>query len=165
MDANDVELLNELTRAVAAEQPASGPLRRLLRATGSRAVALWRLAGRELQLLGFEAVDDMPAEVRDGFAAATARLSLAQVQLGCVQAALTRQPTVATCREAHSGLVQSAGWISRFGAVQSLAIPILRHGDVSGVLAISTPYLFGVEDPAWQLVQRLSDGLADSLTA
>jgi hypothetical protein len=159
------ELRQAFAAGIAAGGSFSGPLRNLLAATGSRAVGLWRRDGRSLQALGFEGADDMPDEVRTGFAQGTARVPLDQTSLGIVKAALTERPAVATRTGGTTGLAGSAGWLERFDAAQSLAVPILRDGELSGVLAISTPYAFDERHGAWQLVVALAAELGAILNA
>ena len=48
----------------------------LLAATGARAVGWWRQVGEQLEQLSFQAVADMPEEVRVGFLAATGRVAM-----------------------------------------------------------------------------------------
>lgn len=114
----------------------------LLSSTGARAVGWWRRVGEELELLSFQAVADMPKEAQVGFMAATGRVAMSRVELGCVRAAAELRPVVAREDAAQRGLTGSASWLARFGAGQSLALPILRDGLAVGVLAIATADVF-----------------------
>jgi len=114
----------------------------LLSSTGARAVGWWRRVGEELEQLSFQAVADMPKEAQVGFMAATGRVAMSRVELGCVRAAAELRPVVAREDAAQRGLTGSASWLARFGAGQSLALPILRDGLAVGVLAIATADVF-----------------------
>lgn len=121
----------------------------LLSATGARAVGWWRRIGDELEQLSFLAVADMPQEVQLGFMAATGRVPLSRVDLGCVRAAAELRPVVAREDADQRGLSGSASWLERFGASQSLALPIVRSGNVIGVIAIATADTFDERSPVW----------------
>lgn len=122
----------------------------LLSATGARAVGWWWRVGEELELLSFQAVVDMPKEVRVGFAAATGRVAMSRIELGCVRAAAELQPVIAREDAAQRGLSGSASWLVRFEASQSLALPIVRDGLAIGVLAIATAEVFDEDSPIWR---------------
>ena len=127
----------------------------LLSVTGARAVGWWRRIGDELEQLSFRAVADMPEEVRSGFIAATGRVPLSRIELGCVRAAAELRPVVAREDAAQRGLAGSASWLARFGASQSLAVPITRNGEAVGVLAIATPDVFDEDSATWRLIAAI----------
>lgn len=135
----------------------------LLTATQSRAVGLWQVDGDVLVQLGFRAVDDMPAVVREEFAAGTLRVPLAETGLGIVKAVLTRAPAVAKLNPSETGLNASASWLARFGAVQSLAVPIRQDGATLGVLAVSTARTLAAGQREWTLMCDLAAALGDVL--
>ena len=132
----------------------------LLAATGARAVGWWRQVGEQLEQLSFRAVADMPEEVRVGFMAATGRVAMSHIELGCVRAAAELQPVVAREDAAQRGLTGSATWLARFGASQSLALPIIQDGLSVGVLAIATPDHFEEDSPIWRTMSAIVAGLA-----
>lgn len=134
----------------------------LLAATGARAVGWWRRNGERLQLLGFQAADDMPAEVQSGFRDATRDVPLTRVELGCVRAAAERQPVVAREDATIRGLTGSASWLARFGAAQSLAVPIVQEDQAVGVLAIATADVFEATASPWRLLQSIATVLSES---
>ena len=132
----------------------------LLSVTDARAVGWWRRAGDELEQLSFRAVADMPEEVRVGFIAATGRVPLSRIELGCVRAAAEQRPVVAREDAAQRGLAGSASWLARFGASQSLAVPITINGESVGVLAIATAEVFEEDSPTWRLMTAIVDELS-----
>ena len=127
----------------------------LLSATGARAVGCWRRVGEELEQLSFQAVADMPDDVRAGFITATGRVAMSRIELGCVRAAAELRPVVAREDAVQRGLTGSASWLARFGASQSLALPILRDGRAEGVLAIATAEVFDEDSPTWRTMQTI----------
>lgn len=122
----------------------------LLSVTNARAVGWWRRVNDELELLSFRAVAGMPDEVRVGFMAATGQVAMSRVELGCVRAAAELRPVVAREDAVQRGLSGSASWLARFGASQSLALPIVQDGHAIGVLAIATSDVFDEESPIWR---------------
>ena len=131
----------------------------LLTETDSRAVGLWRLDSESLHLVGFRAKPDMPAEVRTGFADATRQVPLFQTGLGIVKAVVKRGPAVANVEAGQAGLADSASWLAKFEAVQSLAVPIFAGEDIIGVLAMSTAHPFREHDETWQLLTGVAGRL------
>lgn len=127
----------------------------LLSATGARAVGWWRRVGEELEQLSFQAVIDMPEEVCIGFMDATGRVAMSRIELGCVRAAAELRPVVAREDAVQRGLTGSASWLARFGASQSLALPIVRDGLAVGVLAIATTEVFDEESPIWRTMSAI----------
>ncbi len=127
----------------------------LLSATGARAVGWWRRVGEELEQLSFQAVVDMPEEVRLGFIATTGRVAMSCIELGCVRAAVELRPVVAREDAAQRGLTGSASWLARFGTSQSLALPIIRDGLAIGVLAIATAEVFDEDSTTWRTMATI----------
>ncbi len=132
----------------------------LLSVTGARAVGWWRRIGDELEQLSFQAAADLPEEVRVGFIAVTGRVPLSRIELGCVRAAAELRPVVAREDAAQNGLAGSASWLARFGANQSLAVPITKNGEAVGVLAIATPDVFHEDSATWRLIAAIADELS-----
>lgn len=133
----------------------------LLSATDARAVGWWRRVGEELEQISFQAVADMPDEVRVGFMAATGRVAMSRIELGCVRAAAELRPVVAREDAVQRGLSGSASWLARFGASQSLALPIIRDGFAVGVLAIATAEVFDADSPIWRTMGTIVAELSD----
>lgn len=132
----------------------------LLAATGARAVGWWRRIGEELEQISFQVVAEMPEEVRVGFMAATGRVAMSRIELGCVRAAAEMQPVIAREDAVQRGLTGSASWLVRFGASQSLALPIIRDGVAIGVLAIATAETFEESSPIWRTMAAIVAELA-----
>jgi GAF domain-containing protein len=132
----------------------------LLTATGARAVGWWKREADELRLLCFDAIAEMPDDVRTGFADATGRVAMSRMELGCVRAAAEQRPVVAREDAAQRGLTGSASWLERFGASQSLALPIVVGGRAVGVLAIATAETFAESSAIWRLMVAIVEGLA-----
>ena len=97
----------------------------------------------------------MPEDVRREFAEATKRVPLSEVGLGIVKAAVSGQPAVAKVIGA-AGLGQSAGWLARFEARQSVAFPVFLKSKVVGVLASSSWEEMVDGDAEWRLISRLA---------
>lgn len=139
----------------------------LLAATQARAVGCWRQVDGDLHLAGFLAVDDMPAAVQNEFVAATCRVSLSQTQFGIVQAVRQRGPAINHRAMTPDGPMEgSIGWLGRFEAASSLAIPFYRDGQLVGALAVATRDRIDADDAVWRLVvdvaKRLSDRRAEA---
>lgn len=132
----------------------------LLSSTGARAVGWWRRVGEELEQVSFQAVADMPNDVRVGFRAATGRVAMSRIELGCVRAAAEMQPVVAREDAVQRGLSGSASWLALFGASQSLALPIVRDGVSVGVLAVATAEVFDDASPIWRTMTAIVEGLS-----
>lgn len=137
----------------------------LLNETAARAVGLWRVTGERLVALGFLAVSDMPTEVSRGFAAATAEVSLSQTGLGIVKAVLSQAPAIALEDPQTTGLPGSASWLVRFEARQSLSLPVIREGNVVGVIAVALPKEFAASSPEWQTIERFAAEVCPELCA
>jgi GAF domain-containing protein len=132
-------------------------LKDLLALTDSRAVGLWRVDKDALVLAGFAARTDMPKDIQESFAQATREVSLTQTRLGIVSAVNHKAPAVAVINAGPEGLVDSAGWLAKFQAVQSLSVPIVQQGRIIGVLAVSTANPFSEGDEIWQLITGLAE--------
>lgn len=92
--------------------------------------------------------------------AATGRVAMSRVELGCVRAAAELRPVVAREDAAQRGLTGSASWLARFGAGQSLALPILRDGLAVGVLAIATADVFDETSTTWRTMAAIVEELS-----
>lgn len=156
-----VAFRNRLTR----KEPLAEPLKDLLNATGGQATGLWRLRGGVLELLGFQAVEDMPREVRREFVAATQRVPLDQAKLGIVKAALTGTRVIVQPETPTPDVSGSVSWLARFAAHSSCAVPIIANGHVAGVLAVSFTDLQTTDSPASQLLEALASHVAAALLA
>ena len=102
----------------------------------------------------------MPCSVHEQFASATKAVPLDAVSLGIVKAAVTRNPAPANRENRDGKMAGSATWLERFGAAQSLAVPVLQGARVLGVLAASTADPFDEDSVTWQLLVRLGRSLA-----
>lgn len=137
-------------------------MREFLNALSARAAGCWLRQGDELICLEFVAAGDMPFEVQNGFLDVMRQVSLSHVELGCVRAAVEMRPVVAREDAAQRGLGGSASWLARFGAGQSLAIPILRNGDVIGVLAIATVDHFDESSVVWKAMTGMVEAISQA---
>lgn len=108
----------------------------LRRRIGARAAGHWRLDPDGLTQTAFAPAPELSAEVADGFARASANVSLTQTNLGIVGAALTGTPSisVASALPAEAG---SGYWLRAFGADRSLALPLLDEGRVTSVVSVA----------------------------
>ncbi len=132
----------------------------VLGTTNSRAAGFWRLEGDALKLLGFRSAADMPEEVHGNFSSATRKVSLESTGLGIVKAVLEKRPSSALRQNPDGTMGESATWLERFQAEQSLAVPVQASRRILGVLAISAPYRFGEETFSWQLLIYVAESLA-----
>ncbi len=157
---------HQLITALRNGQSLDGPLRGLVVETEARAAGCWRLHDGHLELLGFGAADDMDETVDRGFREATRRVPLDQLGLGIVKAAVTGQPAIGRRDPTDNSLEGSATWIARFQAQTSLAVPIRlsNHGEVVGVLAVSTAAVVHPVHPLWSLLLELADQLGEAMT-
>lgn len=160
-DPDAPRIAGALADCLAHRRPLDAPLDELLRATAARAVGLWKLQHDHLVLLGFRGAADMPDDVKREFAAATARVPLDQTGLGIVKAALTRRPAIAELAAADLGA--SAGWLARFAATRSLAVPIERPEALLGVLAVSTTEPVDPTAPTSATLTTVAAHLVDAL--
>jgi hypothetical protein len=137
------------------------PLSRLVIETNSRASGCWRIQNGFLNLVGFGWASDMPDEVSRGFQMTTRSVSLDQLGLGIVKAAVTAQPAVGRRDAQSTGLDGSASWITKFAANTSLAVPIrdTKTQIVIGVLAASTTANIEEGDTLWQRLTLLANDL------
>lgn len=134
----------------------------LLAATQSRAVGCWRHADGELHLAAFLAVDDMSAAVQSEFVAVTRRVSLSQTQFGIIQAVMQRGPAVNHRAVAPKSSAEgSIGWLGRFEAASSLAIPFYCGEELAGALAVATRERIEADDAVWRLVVDVARALTD----
>ena len=138
-----------------------GILTRFVVETHSRASGCWQLEKGFLKLKGFGWASDMPNEVSQGFQNATRRVSLDQMGLGIVKAAVTGKPAIGRRDALATGLDGSANWIAKFGANTSLAIPIrdFATNSVIGVLAVSTAAFVEEGDALWETLHALANDL------
>jgi hypothetical protein len=157
MSPADAKLVREFREAWSCESAhrVEAVMSSLLSSTGARAVGWWRRVGEELEQLSFQAAADMPEEVHIGFMEATGRVSMSRIELGCVRAAAELQLVIAREDAAQRGLTGSASWLARFGASQSLALPIVRDGRAVGVLAVATAAVFDEDSPIWRLMAAI----------
>jgi GAF domain-containing protein len=93
-----------------------------------------------LVLVAFAAEASMPADVQAGFRAATGDVSLDQTAFAIVQAAHAGRLVTANApaSETLPHEASSPGWLRRFGARQSAAIPILAAGRLFGTFALAS---------------------------
>ena len=135
----------------------------LLSATRSRAVGLWQQASGRLSLLGFRGVSEMGDDIKDEFARVTTDVSLTRAGLAIVSAAVTGEPFSGRLDEEPVDVDSSSSWLARFGAMQSLAVPIQAARENHGVLAVSTANRVEKGDEVWTLMTRLASALAPLL--
>lgn len=150
--------------ALAGDGQLDRPLALLLDATGGNAIGMWRRVKEDLVRLGFHCDDQFPRDVAADFIEATRTVSLDRQGLGIVHATHTRQPAVALLESQGGTLPGSAGWLARWGSVQSLSMPIISGDEVVAVLALSTRFRFSPTDRTWQLTQELANELAPILS-
>jgi hypothetical protein len=133
----------------------------LLAVTQARAVGCWSHVDGHLELAGFLAVDEMPANVQAEFVAATGRVPLTQTQFGIIQAVTIGGPAV-NHRAVNPDTTSagSIGWLGRFEAASSLAIPFYRGSELQGALAVATRDRIEPDDAVWHLVVDLADQLS-----
>lgn len=114
----------------------------------ARAAGLWRLSDGALWGEAYAFCDDFARQVADEFRAATVLVPLEPRDLGIVQAYHDRQLLVTNRAEGPAG---SRGWLARFGAHSSWALPFPDGADVHGMLAVALgqppadPEAFGAE--------------------
>lgn len=119
---------------------------------GARAIGLWGCAEGELLLLAFSA-PDLPSETARDFMAATRAVPLTRTEFGIVQAVVARKP-MPNSAAPNPGANTSPGWIARFGARQSLAVPIQHASLIAGAIAVSTTAVLTPGDPRWIMVEQ-----------
>ncbi len=141
-----------------------GPaLDQLLDLTGARATGLWQLQTQSLRLLGFRAVPDMDQRVQAEFEQATAEVPLDRTGLGIVKAALQRQPAISRVDEQPKTAATSSGWLDRFGARSSVAVPVFCDERLWGVVAVSTEELLTPSGATVRKMQELAERLGELL--
>lgn len=153
-------------RPTAIERPAvESWLQLLLERFEARAAGLWRMRGRTLVNLGHSFCEEMPAPVQSDFRLATAQIPLSRLGLGVVRAA-TLQETVVAVADASAARdpFQSPGWLARFEAACSFAIPIRRHQRVLGVLALALREMPADSDSFLAELQPMSSALVSTLS-
>lgn len=149
--------INSVLTSPAAEFGHSVELSDLLEATQARAVGCWRHENGVLHLTGFLAVEAMPAAVQAEFVAATKSVPLTQTQFGIVQAVVRNGPAVNhRAMEQLARAEGSIGWLGRFEAASSLAVPIRNGKELRGAIAVATELRIEPEDAVWRLVQTLA---------
>ena len=161
MDEAVKRIACELRSALRQRRPLDSALDDVLAATQARATGLWRCREDHLELVGFRAVNEMPLETQASFAAATQTVPLTQTGLGIVKAVIDRTPAIATVDAAGDVLGDSANWLIRFKAKQSLAVPIVREQSSVGVLAISTAQDLHPTAEAWEVTTHVAEQLTD----
>jgi hypothetical protein len=159
-------LIDEIARAWRDGDSLDELLSQFVVETESRASGIWRLVDGFLELAGFGWAADMPHEVSQGFQDATRRLSLDNIGLGIVKAAVTEKPVVGRRDFRATGLDGSASWIVRFEANSSLAVPIHdeQSRSVPGVVAISTGAVIQENDPLWSTMLQLAKEMGRAAT-
>lgn len=131
-------------------------LAELLSATKSRAVGCWRINGDQLKLAGFLAVAEMPEIVQREFVAVTESVSLSQSKFGVVQAVLANGPAINHRPAISTGATDSSpGWLERFEAASSLAVPIVAGNQTIGAIAVATVARIEPDDDVWRLVSEI----------
>jgi hypothetical protein len=132
----------------------------LLFATHARAVGCWRYAAGRLQLAGFLAVPEMPADVQADFVAATREIALTETRLGVVQAIARNGPALNhRADNPKVPAIGSIGWLGRFQAASSLAVPLTQESELIGALAVATGGRIEPNDPIWRLVTAIAERL------
>lgn len=101
-----------------------------------RAAGLWRMDRISLTCLGLAFAADFPADVAVEFRDATQSVRLSQLGLGIVKAAVNRETALSTVVDGPEG---SRGWLRRFGAYCSIAVPAAVDNEVVGVLSVAVP--------------------------
>lgn len=135
----------------------------LLAASGARATGLWHQRSGRLILLGFRAVPEMEEDVKREFARTTADVPLTKTAFAIVTAVVTGKPHSGTLDEHPGEIESSSNWLARFGAIQSLAVPIRAAGQSHGVLAVSSANRIQKGDTVWTVMTRLATALAPLL--
>lgn len=104
----------------------------------ARAVGVWSVVGDRLEIDRFWPAPDLPDVVAREFVDATRSVGLAETGLGIVAAVVDRRPRVSVAASLPEGS-GSGLWLRRFGASRSLAVPVLRGGEVVGVVSAALP--------------------------
>lgn len=109
----------------------------LLARLDARAAGWWRIGDGVLVQVAFAASEELAEEVAQSFAAATLSVSLDETGLGIVHAALSGEPAVSRADDLPSD-TGSGLWLRRFGAVRSVAVPVLDgSGRVVRVVSVA----------------------------
>jgi len=158
-------LCKHLCDSLSQGKPLDEGLAELLELTQARATGLWRRDGQRLVLLGFRGADDMPDAVKGEFVEATRSVSLTQTGLGIVQAVVSGAPALSFVDAQPRTPATSAGWLARFGAARSVAVPVVEGDRVIGVIAISTAQELKEGDRAWQVMSQVARSISKALLA
>ncbi len=120
-------------------EPALARLEALRQTLNARAAGLWTCQANRVHLVAFLPAPDMPAQVVSGFSEATRNVPFERVELGCVQAAATREVVTAWAEKLPDD-GGSGTWLHAFEAARSVAVPILdQAGQSRAVVAIALP--------------------------
>ena len=115
----------------------------------------------QLKLSGFLAVVEMPVIVQREFVEVTKLVSLSQSKFGVVQAVLANGPAVNHRPVVATGAKDSSpGWLQRFEAESSLAVPIVVKNRTIGAIAVATVARIERNDHVWQLVCEIAGELS-----
>lgn len=152
-------IAREVRQLIVTQRPEVHPtekLRDLLELTQARAVGCWRHRSGRLELAGFLATNLMPTSVQIEFCRATASVPLSQTQFGIVQAVVADGPALNhRAPSPADSSVGSIGWLGRFEAASSLAIPLKQQGQLAGALAVATTARIEPGDAVWNLVDEI----------
>ena len=152
--------INSLLTTPATRLGQAEELADLLNATNARAVGCWGHERGVLYLAGFLSVEAMPEAVQAEFVAATRIVPLTQTQFGIVQAVVQGGPAVNhRAMEPLARPEGSIGWLGRFEAASSLAMPIRTGKELRGAIAVATERRIEPEDAVWRLVLALANRL------
>jgi GAF domain-containing protein len=149
-------LAARLQEKIRHQESIEAELAELLPLVEAQAIGLWRVSGEQLTMVGFAAAASMAGAVRREFVEATRTVPLTQTNLGIVNAVVNRVPAVATVNVTDDGLEASAGWLGRFGARQSLSMPIATNGRIVGALAVSSAHAIEREGTLWTVISTVA---------
>ncbi|NOX56547.1 MAG: GAF domain-containing protein [Planctomycetes bacterium] len=164
--SNSIEsFCKRFCRCLIENQALDAVLAELLDRTKARATGLWFLADRELHLVAFQGVSEMPEKVKQEFIEATRHVPLTQTGLGIVKAVVKESPALSFVDAQPRTAATSAGWLERFGARSSVAVPVKDAGRIVGVLAISTAEELSEGSPAWSIMVQVALSIGNALSA
>jgi hypothetical protein len=136
----------------------------LRQALHAHAAGLWRLGGGDrLEQVAFDAGPEVSTEVARAFGEATRSVPLTQANLGIVRAFVDGETCIARAAELpeENG---SGRWLRAFGAVRSVAVPILdSRGTVRAVFSVALGEGSLSEEALSERVRAAALGLASSL--
>jgi hypothetical protein len=96
----------------------------------------WQVAGDRLEQRVFVPGPEIPEDVAREFAEATRSVSLDRTELGIVKAALSGEVAVSWAARLPDD-AGSGGWLRRFGATRSVAVPIRdARGAIEAVFSV-----------------------------